>query len=109
MTHANKQLHVDRKSKKFVTINSHLVLFSYTHMSYGESSATSIFQCVIDRICQGIPNVLCYLDDILITGSSDEQHMHTSDKVLDKLSEAGIYLTQSKCAFISIYIYIIGL
>ena len=63
-------------------------------MPYSVSSAPSIFQRVIDAMFQGIPNVLCYLDDILITGSSDEQHMDTLNKVLDKLSEAGIHLIQ---------------
>ena len=63
-------------------------------MPYGVSSAPSIFQRVIVAMLQGIPNVLCYLDDILITGSSNEQHMDTLDKVLDKLSEAGIHLKQ---------------
>ena len=63
-------------------------------MPYGVSSAQSIYQRVIDAMFQKIPNVLCYLDDLLITGSFDEQHMDTLDKVLYKLSEAGIHSKQ---------------
>ena len=77
-------------------------------MPYGVSSAPSIFQRVIDAMFQGIPNVLCYLDDILITGSSDEQHMDTLDKVLDKLSEAGIHLKPSKCEFMKHSVVFLG-
>ena len=77
MGHAYEQLHLDRESRKFVTINTYRGLFTYTRMPYGVASAPSIFQRVIDAMFQGIPNVLCYLDDILITGSSDEQHMDT--------------------------------
>ena len=57
---------------------------------------------------QGISNVLCYLDDILITGSSDEEHMDTLDKVLDKLSEAGLHLKQSKCEFLKHSVIFLG-
>ena len=28
----------------------------------------------MDTILQGIPNVICYLDDILVTGPDDEAH-----------------------------------
>ena len=99
MRHAYEQLHIDRESRKFVTINTHRGLFTYTRIPYGVSSAPSIFQRVIDAMFQGNPNVLCYLDDILITGSSDEQHIDTLDKVLDKMSDVEIHLKQSKCEF----------
>ena len=108
MRHAYEQLHLDREDRKFVTINTHRGLFTYTRMPYGVSSAPSIFQRVIDAMFQGIPNVLCYLDDILITGSSDEQLMDTLDKVLDKLSEAGIHLKQSKCEFMKHSVVFLG-
>ena len=36
----------------------------------------------MDSILQGIPQVLRYLDDILITGASKEEHMGNLDKVL---------------------------
>ena len=108
MRHAYEQLHLDRESREFVTINTHQGLFTYTRMPYGVSSASSIFQRVIDAMFQGIPNVLCYLDDILITGSSDEQHKDTLDKVLDKLSEAGIHLKQSKCEFMKHSVVFLG-
>ena len=109
MRQAYEQLHLDRESRKFVTINTHRGLFTYTRMPhYGVSSAPSIFQRVNEAMFQGIPNVMCYLDDILITGSSDEQHMDTLDKVLDKLSEAGIHLKQSKCEFMKHSVVFLG-
>ena len=50
MRHAYEQLHLDRESRKFVTINTHRGLFTYTRMPYGVSSAPSIFQRVIDAM-----------------------------------------------------------
>ena len=93
MRHAYEQLHLDKESRKCVTINTHRGLFTYARMPYGLSSAPSILQRVIDAMFQWIPNVLCYLNDIFITGSSDEQHMTTLAKVLDKLSAVGIHMS----------------
>ena len=45
---------------------------------------------------------------MLITGSSDEQHIDTLDQVLDKLSEAGIHLKQSKCELMKHSVIFLG-
>ena len=41
-----------------------------------------------------------YLDDILVTGSTTENHLRTLEKVLKRLNEAGVRLKCSKCAFL---------
>ena len=108
MRHAYEQLSLDPESRKYVTINSHRGLFTYTRMPYGASSAPSIFQRVMDSMFQGIPHVLCYLDAILITGSSDDEHLQTLEKVFCKLEEAGIHLKKSKCEFMSDSVVFVG-
>ena len=45
-------------------------LFRYNQLPFDISSAPGIFQRVIENLLQGIPNVVVYLDDILIMGSS---------------------------------------
>ena len=58
MRHAYEQLELDHESRKYVTINTHRGLFTYTRLPYGVSSAPSIFQRVMDSMFQCIPNVL---------------------------------------------------
>lgn len=41
----------------------------------------------MERILQEINGVACYLDDILVTGLSDEEHLKTLEHVLQKLEE----------------------
>ena len=53
----------------------------------------------MDSLLQGLPNVCVYLDDLLITGQSDEEHLKTLDTVLASLHEAGVRLKLEKCAF----------
>ena len=40
-----------------------------------------------------------YLDDILVTGTTNEEHLHNLDQVLSKLESAGILVKCNKCDF----------
>jgi len=64
---AYTQLRIAPESAPLLTmINTHKGLFRYKRLIYGISSAAAIFQCTMDRILQAIPNVICYIDDILV-------------------------------------------
>ena len=58
-----------------------------------------IFQRTIEGILRGIPHVSVYIDDILVTGTTESEHLQTLDKVLTQLHDAGIRLRRDKCAF----------
>ena len=49
----------------------------------------------METLLQGIPGVVVYLDDVLITGKRKEEHLKSLEAVLVKMSEAGL-----KCLFI---------
>ena len=59
-----------------------------------------MFQKTMDIILQGIPHILCYIDDILITGSTEEEHMRNLEEVLKRLQCHGVKLKTSKCLFL---------
>ena len=78
------QLELDNESKKYLTMNTHKGLFRYNRLPFGVSSAPAIFQLTMDSLFQGFNGVLAYLDDILVTGSSTEEHLvnlESSDQV----------------------------
>ena len=99
MSQAYQQLLLDDQSKNYVVINTHRGLFRYNRLPYGISSAPGIFQRTMETLLQGIANVVVYLDDILITGSTDEEHLGTLEEVLTRMEQAGLRLKKSKCAF----------
>ncbi len=53
----------------------------------------------MEDILNRIPNVSIYLDDILVTGTTEQEHLETLDKVLTSLETAGLRLKAKKCAF----------
>ena len=55
----------------------------------------------MDKILNGLLCVICYLDDILVTGKSTEEHNANLEKVLTKLQESGKRLKISKCKFLT--------
>ena len=99
LSQAYQQLPLEEESKKFVVINTHKGLFQYTRLPFGISSAPGIFQRVMDSLLQGIKGVVVYLDDILITGASEEAHLQTLDEVLSRLEKAGLRVKGKKCEF----------
>ncbi len=99
LEHAYQQVPLTEDSRKYTTINTHKGLFQYNRLPFGVASAPGIFQRTVENLLQGIPDVCVYLDDILITGPTDDAHLETLDKVLKRLDEAGVRLKQSKCEF----------
>lgn len=51
----------------------------------------------MDSILQGLQHVICYLDDILVTGTTEEEHVQNFDVVLRRLKENSMWLKKDKC------------
>ncbi|CAF1690093.1 unnamed protein product, partial [Adineta ricciae] len=87
LSDAYLQLELDEPSKELVVINTPLGLFKYSRMPFGIANAPAIFQRVIDQVISGISNCIAYLDDTLITGANESEHLCTLELVLSKLSD----------------------
>jgi hypothetical protein len=99
MSNAYLQLPLDEQSKEYLVINTHKGLFKYNRLPFGVSSAPAIFQRCMDTLLQGLPGVSVYLDDILVTGRTTEEHLQNLEAVLCRLKEAGLHLNKAKCMF----------
>ena len=53
----------------------------------------------MDQILQGMEKTICYLDDILVTGSNETEHLKTLEEVLQRLHSYGIKVCLDKCKF----------
>jgi len=75
MLQAYQQIPLDKNSRKYVVINTHRGLFQYNRLPFGVSSAPGIFKRVMESLLSGVPNVVVYHDDILVTGPTEEEHL----------------------------------
>ena len=99
LSNAYQQLELTEENQKYLTINTHKGVYAYQRLTFGIATAPSIFQAVMDQILQGMANVVCYLDDILIASRTEEEHLATLDEVLSRLEKYGVVVNQSKCKF----------
>ena len=100
LSHAYLQLPLAKESQPFVTVNMHKGLYRYQRLPFGVASAPAIFQRTMESVLQGLTNVCVYLDDILVSGRSMQEHLVNLEEVLKRLEEAGLRLKKEKCSFL---------
>ena len=71
----------------------------FNKLPFGISSAPEVFQKQMSLILEGLPGVLCHLDDILVHGRDTEEHDSRVRQVLAKIRSAGLTLNPNKCEF----------
>ena len=101
LSQAYLQLSLEEGSSTYSTINTHKGLYRFNCLSFSIVSVPAVFQKTMDEILQGIPKATCYMDDILITGANDMDHLETLKKVLTQLEKHGVRAKHSKCCFLS--------
>ena len=98
------RLSTDPAGRSITTLHmsqsAHTRLFEYQRLPFGVTSVPSIFQRVMENLLQGIPRVCIYIDDILVTGATKDEHLANLAQVLQKLERAGMRLTRDKCGFL---------
>ena len=72
------------------------------------TSAPGVFQRTMDNLLQGLQHVTVYIDNILITGTTDEQHLETLNEVLTRLETAWMRLKKEKCVFMTPEVVYLG-
>lgn len=74
-------------------------LYQFTTMPFGLCNAASTFERIIERTLVGLQweIAVLYLDDIVVYGNSFSNHLENLQKVLDRLSAAGLKLKPKKC------------
>ena len=91
---AYHQMEVTEESKKYLTINTHKGLFQYNRLVFSITSSPSIWKRVIDQVLQGIPGTQCMLNDMIITGKTDQEHIENLDNTLKRLQDASLKANQ---------------
>lgn len=92
LAEAYLQIPLDDKSAELTVINTHQGLYKFKRLPFGLSCAPAVFQKLIEQLVGDIPGVACYLDDIVVTGRSEQEHLNSLQKIMDKLKVSGLRL-----------------
>ena len=64
------------------------------------ASVPAIFQRMMDKVSQDLAGVLCYIDDILVSGENVAGHNLLLEEVFTRLEKQGFPLKQEICQFL---------
>ena len=62
----------------------------------------------MDSVLQGLEGVVAFIDDILVNGETDEEHLQNLNAALQRLEEADFTLKKTKCLFMQPEIDFLG-
>ena len=97
LSHAYHQIELAPEARKYTTVNTHRGLFEYTRLPFGIASAPAMFQRTMESLLADIPMSKPYLDDIIISGKTDDEHLRNLEAVLTRLESSGLRLKKAKC------------
>ena len=78
-----------------------LGFYEFTHMPFGLCNAPVIFQHLMQNTLGELNLTYCviYLDDIIVFGCTEEEHLECLHMVLERFREFNLKLKPSKCSF----------
>ena len=91
LTAAYQQMLLDEESSKLVVIYTHQGFYHYTRLPFGVASAQQYFNWPYS-ILPGMPHIICYIDDILVTAATVDEHDDNLNVVLSRLQEYSVYI-----------------
>ena len=77
-------------------------------LPFGITSAPGYFQEIMDQLRSDLPGVAVYLDDILVSGSTAQEHLNNLKRLLQRLSDQGLCCCLEKCLFPQPYVKYLG-
>ena len=82
------QIPVDDERSYLLTFSTPFGRYRFKRMTYGIYSASEIFQKAVADIISSINNTTNLQDDIIIWGSSREEHDRVLRKILDRIRDS---------------------
>ena len=102
------QVPIPPEDKRYYSFITPFGLYTFNRMPFGITIAPGIFQNFIDVTTNGIPNVLVYLDDLLVYASTPEELLIALRRVLEALERDGWQISSKKCVFGARQIKLLG-
>ena len=98
---AYNQIKLGPVSRKRLALSTHRGVLLQNVLPFGITSAPGYFQKVMDDITGDLPGVVVYLDDILVSGTSGENHVENLRRLLERLQSKGLRCRKENVSFFS--------
>ncbi|XP_025996247.1 uncharacterized protein K02A2.6-like [Solenopsis invicta] len=93
------QIEVAEDHRDITTITTPKRVFRFKRLPFCIKTAPAIFQQAINHILAGLKGVYAYIDDVIIMGSTQQEHDKRLRATLQRLEERDRKLKPSKCRF----------
>ena len=92
------EIHPDDKEKTAFSTGEGL--WQFTVMPFGLCNAPATFERLMEQILNGLNwrTCLVYLDDIIVTGKTFDEHLDNLREVFERIRNAGMKLSPKKCS-----------
>ena len=97
MKSAYHQLELHESSRNLTAFVHDGQVWRFKRCCFGLRSLPQCFQKLMETILQGLPGVQVYLDDVLVTAPSWEEHQKRLDMVMERIKTYNITLNKDKC------------
>jgi len=104
------QVLLDKDSRKYVAFTFGGRNYQYKRLPFGLNVSTALFTKAMDTIFgpEFSEFLTCYVDDILITSKSYDEHLEHIDRVLSRLKECGATVKIAKTEFLKKEVKFLG-
>lgn len=93
------QLKLHEDSTKYCTFNTPFGRYSFLRLPFGIISASEIFHRAMEHIIEGLEGVRAYVDDLVVWGSTLQEHNQRLFQLLQRVQKYGLKLNRAKCLF----------
>ena len=96
---AYHQVPIQESDRPFTAFEANGALYQFTRLAFGLTNAVPVFQRVIDSIIrkEKLEKTRAYLDDVIISGATQEEHDRNLERFISTVKKYGITLNKDKC------------
>lgn len=105
---AYQQLEVAEDSQEYLTINTHIGLYRFKRLAFGVACAPTQFQSVMDRVIRGLDKTVCFIDDVLIGGSTVQECKNNLINVMRRFKDHNVRINIEKCQLFETSVIYLG-
>lgn len=91
------QIRLSEESREITSFMAAGKVYQFKRLPFGLTSAPEAYQRVMSIVCEGLAGVLNYFDDVIVYGSTPEEHWRNLRAMMNTLRASGLRLNVRKC------------